>query len=105
MKPYYADESVTLYHGDCREVTAWLEADVLVTDPPYGMAYASGWPASWPRSVANDATAEAVSYTHLDVYKRQRVDRGTGRQPALQAARQLGGRSGIRVGRPPHRRR
>ena len=40
--PYFSADGVALYLSDCREVTAWLEADLLVTDPPYGIAWSQG---------------------------------------------------------------
>lgn len=40
MKPFYDEAGITIYHGDFREL--WpIEADVILTDPPYGMAYDS----------------------------------------------------------------
>jgi site-specific DNA-methyltransferase (adenine-specific) len=41
MTPYYQDELVTIYHGDCRDLLPSIEADVIVTDPPYGVRYSS----------------------------------------------------------------
>lgn len=43
MTPYYVDELVSLYHGDCMEIDAWLAGDVMITDPPYGMDYVSNF--------------------------------------------------------------
>jgi site-specific DNA-methyltransferase (adenine-specific) len=36
-KPYYDDGTVTIYHGDCRELLPGVNADALVTDPPFNV--------------------------------------------------------------------
>ena len=43
MKPYYQDESVTIYNADCRDVLPTLDnVDLVLTDPPYGIGEANG---------------------------------------------------------------
>jgi site-specific DNA-methyltransferase (adenine-specific) len=43
VNPYYEDDAVALYHGDCRDVLPQLTdaIDTVITDPPYGVGMAS----------------------------------------------------------------
>ncbi len=38
MKPYYQDKWVTIYHGDCRDLT-FEGISAVVTDPPYELGF------------------------------------------------------------------
>ena len=43
MKPYYQDDAVTIYHGDCREIVPQLgRFDLELTDPPYDIRAGNG---------------------------------------------------------------
>lgn len=36
MKPYFEEDGITIYHGDCREILPSLrKVDLVLTDPPY----------------------------------------------------------------------
>ena len=56
MKPYWSDDRVSLYLGDCREVlpALMLAADCVVTDPPYGETSLAWdrWPEGWLATTA-----------------------------------------------------
>lgn len=55
MTPYYDDGLAVIYHGDCREIDAWLAGDVCVTDPPYGMRFRAGRGGAFgPSAIAGD---------------------------------------------------
>ena len=50
LQPYYQDEIVKIYHGDCREILPLLEpksVDLVLTDPPYG-ANKAVWDETFP---------------------------------------------------------
>lgn len=56
-EPYYSDDSVTLYHGDCRDVLPDLVAtpDLAIADPPYAETSLKWdrWPHGWVAALAD----------------------------------------------------
>jgi site-specific DNA-methyltransferase (adenine-specific) len=88
--PYYQDELVTLYHGDClwghRE---WLDADILVTDPPYGIGWTqkkgvyrgAGSQTYIANSISGDRTTEARDAVLEDWAPKPAIVFGSWRKP------------------------
>jgi len=95
MTPYYDEDGVTIYHGDCRDVwpDAW-HGDVMVTDPPYGIAYVSNQYGALPRSIVGDDDTSLRDWAleqwwYEDKTPMPALVFGTWKRPAPVATRQV----------------
>lgn len=64
MRPYYSQNGVTLYHGDCAEVE--VQCDLIVTDPPYGngVRFKTGRTDLWGPITGDDDAAAIIERLH-----------------------------------------
>jgi DNA modification methylase len=63
VKPYFENNSVTLYLGDCRDILPTLpkaSVHLIVTDPPYGVKWRSNMRAERFDFIAWDGDADAA---------------------------------------------
>lgn len=77
MRPYYSDELVTLYNGDCREITPalGLAFDVAIADPPYTQTSLDWdeWPHGWLDAVQR-VTASMWCFGSLRLFMDRAID-------------------------------
>jgi len=69
VKPYYEQDGIAIYHGDNQDVLPDLEGDALVTDPPFGIAWAR---ATWD----DDTTAYGAKMQWLVTESQRAVRNG-----------------------------
>lgn len=75
-EPFYERDGHVIFLGDCRDVLPALpkgSADLLVTDPPYGVGYQSGWK-DWGKIAGDDDASwvpDALDLA-LDVLRKHR---------------------------------
>lgn len=69
MKPYYQDDWVTLYHGDCRKVLPTLDSvDLVFTDPPYKHNHVDGGGFAAASRFHREGQLDGISSFDLDQY-------------------------------------
>ena len=71
-KPYYKDDFVTIYHGDCREIVPLLgKFDLLLTDPPYVHEHMDGGGFASARKFYAGGALSGLNDFDLSVYSEQ----------------------------------
>src|SRR5690242_2579925 len=92
-EPYYSDESVTLFLGDCREYDTLegILGGTMVTDPPYGISYRSNAKRveGFARSIAGDEDTELRDWCLTVRAEAPALVFGTWRIPRPAATRQV----------------
>lgn len=76
MSPYYADDSITLYHADFRHLLTGLgQFDAIVTDPPYGETSLDWdvWPTGWP-TLLRDVTSSMWCFGSMRMFMDQQSE-------------------------------
>lgn len=77
--PYYEQDGITIYHGDCREILPYLpKVDLVLTDPPYnvGLNYSNGdnrkdykeWCNDWFLKLPSDNKAISCGIANINVW-------------------------------------
>ena len=64
MKPYYEQDGITIYHGDCREILPTLDTgsiDLVLTDPPYSEEVHAG-----ARTRNSDNPGSLITFASID---------------------------------------
>jgi DNA modification methylase len=67
VEPYYEQDGITIYCGDCREILPKVEFDLVVSDPPYGIALSNHDTSGKYRrdrdwTISNDHDTEAADW-------------------------------------------
>lgn len=66
MKPYYQNNLVTIYHGDCLELLPKMpKVDLVLTDPPYGVGGAQNTKTAVNRGYKKNDYASVVDSLEL----------------------------------------
>jgi DNA modification methylase len=75
-RPYFENDGVTLYCGDCREILPDLQSesfDMVLTDPPYLVSYSGRWGSDWG-VIEGDAEQSWVLPVYRELWRALRPD-------------------------------